>query len=263
MMIKITNFRARVYFLIALLLCGSAFADESKIAGLVARGDAEEKRGHTHAALKDFRAAEALDPKNVGILIRIAQQYADLVDVTKPSDAAKQCAQQSLDYAQRALALDAKSAKAHLAVAVGYGKLTDFVANKTKLEYSKIIKEETEKSLELDPTNDFAWSILGRWHAGMANVNGVLKVLANVVYGGVPTASNEDAERCLKKAAELAPRRILHRAELARLYKIMGQSDLAAKEWQTVLALPAVEADDEKEKASARIALKLPANPTS
>lgn len=259
MKIKIKNPRVRPHLFIAVLLCGSAFAEDPKVAALVKRGDAEEKQGRPEAALADFRAAEALDPKNVGILIRIAQQYADLVDLTKPQPAAQQCAQQSLDYAQRAVALDPKSAKAHLAVAVGYGKLTDFVSNKTKLEYSKLIKEATERSLALDPTNDFAWSILGRWHGGMANVNGVLKVLARVVYGGVPAASNEDAARCLSKAAELAPRRILHRAELARLYKIMGQSDLAAKEWQTVLALPAENSDDEKEKASARAALGLPA----
>lgn len=247
----------------AILLCAVALADEPKVPALLTRGDAAEKQGRTQAALEDFRAAEALDPKNVGILIRIAQQYADLVDVTKPPSAAQQCAQQSLDYARRAVVLDPKSAKAHLAVAVGYGKLTDFVSNKTKLEYSKVIKEETEKSLALDPTNDFAWSVLGRWHAGMANVNGVLKVLAKVVYGGVPAASNEDAARCLKKAAELAPRSILHRAELARLYQIMGRADLAAKEWQAVLALPAVDADDAKEKESARAALGLPANSTS
>ena len=246
---------------IALLLSLRAFADEPKVAALLRHGDAEEKQGHTKAALADFRAAEELDAKNVGVLLRIAKAYSDLVDVTKPPEAAEQLAQKSLDYAQRALDLDPKIAKAHLSRAIAYGKLTDFVGNKTKLEYSKIIKEETAKSIELDPTDDFAWYVLGRWHAGVANVSGVLKVLAKVVYGGMPAASNEDAAKCLKKAAELAPQRIMHRAELARIYKTMGKADLAAKEWQAILALPATDSDDEKEKTAAREALGLPAVP--
>ena len=221
---------------------------------------AEEKQGHTKAALADFRAAEELDAKDVGVILRISKQYSDLVEVTKPPEAAEQFARKSLEYAHRAVDLDPKLAKAHLSLAIAYGKLTDFVGNRTKLEYSKIIKEETAKSIEIDPTDDFAWYVLGRWNAGVANVSGVLKILATVVYGGMPAASNEDAAKCLKKAAELAPQRILHHAELARLYKTMGKPELAAKEWQTILTLPAVDSDDEKEKTAAREALGLPAN---
>ena len=248
----------RLLFFVALLFGFRTFAEEPKVAALLRHGDAEEKQGHTKAALADFRAAEELDAKNVGVLLRIAKAYSDLVEVTKPPEAAGQFAQKSLDYAQRALELDPKVAKAHLSRAIAYGKLTDFVGNKTKLEYSKIIKDETAKSIELDPTDDFAWYVLGRWHAGVANVSGVLRVLAKVVYGGMPAASNEEAAKCLKKAAELAPQRIMHHAELARLYKAMGKADLAAKEWQTILALPSADSDDEKEKTAAREALGLP-----
>lgn len=245
---------------IALLLSFRTFAEEPKIVALLRHGDAEEKQGRTRAALADFRAAEELDAKNVGVLLRLSKAYSDLVDVTKPPEAAEQLAHKALDYAQRALDLDSKIAKAHLSRAIAYGKLTDFVGNKTKLEYSKIIKEETAKSIELDPTDDFAWYVLGRWHAGVANVSGVLRVLAKVVYGGMPAASNEEAAKCLKKATELAPQRIMHHAELARLYKTMGKADLAAKEWQAILALPTTDSDDEKEKTAAREALGLPAN---
>jgi len=249
----------KLFLLLTLLIALPALAEDPKVAALVRQGDAEERQGQTKAALADFRAAEELDAKNVGVLLRISKQYSDLVDVTKPPEAAQQLARKALDYAERALELDPKVAKAHLSRAIAYGKLTDFVGNKTKLEYSKIIKEETANSIELDPTDDFAWYVLGRWHAGVANVGGVLKVLAKVVYGGMPAASNEDAVKCLKKASELAPQRIMHHAELARLYKTMGKGDLATKEWQVVLALLTADSDDEKEKTAAREALGLPA----
>ena len=258
--ITIKNSGMKPLFLIAVLFSLRALAEEPQVTALIRHGDAEERQGHTRAALADYRAAEALDAKNVGILLRIAKQYSDLVDVTKPPEVAERLAHKSLDYAQRALELDPKVAKAHLSLAVAYGKLTDFVGNKVKLEYSKVIKEETEKSIELDPTDDFAWYVLGRWHHGVANVGGMLKILAKVVYGGMPAASNEDAVKCLKRATELAPQRIMHHAELGRLYKAMGKADLAAKEWQAILAVPSTDADDEKEKAAARAALGLPAN---
>ncbi len=248
----------RPLLLIAVLFSFHAFAEEPQVTALIKRGDAAEKQGQTKAALSDFRAAEALDPKNVGILLRIAKQYSDLVDVTKSKEVAEQLARKSLDYSERALEVDPKVAKAHLSRAVAYGKLTDFVGNKTKLEYSKIIKEETAKSIELDPTDDFAWYVLGRWHHGVANVGGMLKILAKVVYGGMPAATNEDAAKCLKKAVEIAPQRIMHRAALARVYKAMNKADLAAKEWQAILLTPSTDAEDEKEKIAAREALDLP-----
>ena len=252
-------FAVKLLLLLTLLIGMPALAEDPKLTALVKQGDAEEHQGHTRAALGCFRAAEEVDAKNVGVLLRISKAYSDLVDVTKPPEAAEQLAHKALDYAQRALALDPKVAKAHLSRAIAYGKLTDFVGNKTKLEYSKIITDETAKSIELDPTDDFAWYVLGRWHAGVANVSGVLRVLAKVVYGGMPAASNEDAAKCLVRATELAPQRIMHRAELARLYKTMGKADLAAKEWQAILAVPSSDSDDEKEKCAARVALGLPA----
>lgn len=248
----------RTLILLVFLAVMPALAEDSRLLTLVKQGDAEERLGHTRAALRIFRLAEEIDPQNVGVLLRISKQYSDLIATTKPPAAAEQIALRALNYAQRAVEIDPKVAKAHLSVAVAYGKLTDFVGNKEKLEYSKFIKRETIKSIELDPTDDFAWHVLGRWHSGVANVSGVLKVMAKLVYGGMPVASNEEAVRCLKKAGELAPQRIIHRSELARVYQLMGKQDLAQKEWKVVLSLPALDKEDEKDQVEAREALDLP-----
>lgn len=248
----------RKLILLALLAATPALADDPRLNALVKQGDAEERAGHSRAALKFFREAETLDPKNVGVILRISKQYSDLIDSTKPQEAAEQVAKKAFDYAKRAVELDPKVAKAHLNLAIAYGKLTDFVGNKEKLEYSKVIKSETLKSIELDATDDFAWHVLGRWHSGVANVNGVLKVMAGLVYGGMPPASNEEAIKCLRKATELAPQRVTHRAELARAYQVMGKKDLADKEWKVVLTMKATDEEDEEDQAAARQALDLP-----
>ena len=242
--------------LIALLASLPAFAEDPQIVALVTKGDAAEARQDTRGALVSYREAEALDSQNVAILLRISKQYSDLIAQTKPPEAAQKTAERALEYAKRSVILDPANAKGHLNLAVCYGRLTDFVGNRTKLEYSKIIKTEAEKSLALDATDDFAWHVLGRWHAGVANVNGMLKTMAKFIYGGLPAASNEEAARCLKKATELAPQRLMHHAELARVHTAMGKTDLALQEWQNVLGIRAADHEDEDYQKEARTALE-------
>lgn len=239
-----------------LLFALQALAEDPRVTQLVKQGDVAEQHGNPRAALMALRAAETIDPQNVGVLLRMSKQYADLIPVTKPEENARRMAERALEYGARALAADPKNAKAHLNMAISYGHMTDFVGNKTKLEYSKIIRDETLKSIELDPTDDYAWHVLGRWHAGVANVSGVLKALASLVYGGLPKATNEEAAKYLKRATELAPQRIMHHAELARVYQLIGKGDLALQEWQNTLGIRAQDGEDEKYQQEARVALE-------
>lgn len=250
----------KAVLLLTLLTCIPAFAEDARVTALLVQGDTEEREHHTRAALSTFRAAEQIEPRNIGVLLRISKQYSDLIADTKPDAVAQSVAQKALDYAQRAVAIDPRSAKAHLSLAVSYGKLTDFVNNRAKVEYSRLVREETLRSIELDPSDDFAWHVLGRWHQGVANVSGVLKALAKVAYGGLPPASNEEAVRCMKRAIELAPQRLIHHSELARIYKTMRKPELAAREWQTILDLAVQDKGDEKDLAEARQELRLTSN---
>ena len=96
----------------------------------------------------------------------------------------------------------------------------------------------------------------GRWHSGVANVNGMLKMLATLVYGGMPKASNEEAVRCFKKAIEIAPQRIMHHGELAQVYKFMGKTDLEmCRSGRTLLGIRALDSDDENYQKEAHAAL--------
>lgn len=239
-----------------ILFAMQVLAEDPRVTSLVQKGDAADQQGNTRAALASFRAAESIEPQNVGVLLRISKQFNDLVETTKPEDNAKRMAELALNYGNRALELDHNNAKAHLNLAISYGHMTDFVGNKTKLEYSKVIYDETQKSIGLDPTDDFAWHVMGRWQAGVANINGMLKALCALVYGGMPKASNEEAVRCFKKALEIAPQRIMHHGELAHVYKQMGKNDLALQEWQNILGIRAQDSDDEKYQQEARAALE-------
>ncbi len=233
----------------------AANATDPAIADLLRQGDAEVSAGNLRGALTFFSEAEKKDPQDVDVLLRISQQYSDLVPAAKTPAEAQSLAETSLAYAKRARALAPQNAKAHLALAIAYGRLADFEDNKTKLVYSRNVEDEAKKSIALDPHDAYAFHVLGVWNYRVANLNTLLKLMARYIYGGMPPASNEEAVRDFQKAIALAPQRILHHEELARVYVAMGKHDLAHKEWKTILALPAANAEDEKVQSEAKTLL--------
>lgn len=242
--------------LICALPLAAARADNPAVAALLQKGDAAADKGDARAALATFEQADKLAPNDAGVLVRISEQTSDLIGETKNEKDAQALAQRSLDAAKRATALAPDNAKAHLALSIAYGRMTDFVSNKTKLEYSRFIKSEAERAIALDPREDYAYHVLGRWHYGVATLNPMLKMMARMVYGAMPDASIEESARLLKKAAELAPQRIIHHHELARAYVALGRRDLARKEWQTVLTLKPEDSEDRKDQREARAELE-------
>ncbi len=244
----------KTLLLVLLTLITSSFGEDPRLPELIAQGDAEDREHRPREALRALHQAEQLDPENAGILLRLSKQYSDLVDETK-GPTSEQMARRSLQYAERALKADAHSSKAHLSIAVSYGKLANFVGNREKVDYSKIVRDEVRKSLAIDPGDSFGWHVLGRWHVGVANVGPVLRALAKVAYGGLPPASNEEAVKSFRKAIELAPDQLVHRTELARVYQLMGKQELARTEWQAIVDSAGTSSDDVRERKVAETAL--------
>ena len=174
-----------------------------------------------------------------------------------PSKSAKLAlGQKALAYAQRAVTTDPQNATAHLALAICYGRLASLVDNKTKLSYSKLLKSHAEKSIALNPSDDYAYHVLGAWHYEMASLNPILLGLAKIIYGNLPPASYDDATRNFQKAIQLNPQRVAHHVELGRTYAALNQTALAKAELKKGLALPNSEKDDPGSKERANLTLR-------
>jgi tetratricopeptide (TPR) repeat protein len=131
-----------------------------------------------------------------------------------------------------------------------------FRGGKEKINLSKEIKAEADTAVALNPQADLAYHVLGRWHQNLANLGGVLRFFAKVLYGGAPPGSNEEAVAMFKKAIEINPNHIEHYLELARTYEFMDREDLMKEPLQKVLALPNVEEKDPTFKKEAEEMLK-------
>lgn len=241
--------------LTAFLFSSVAFAADD-FATLLAKGDQFDAQLKTKDALAAYQEAEKLEPNNAEVLHRIAKQLGESQNDLSDKAAKQAVGEKALDYAKRAVAADPKNAKAHLALAVCYGRQASYVDNKTKIGYSKLTKAEVEKSLQLDPKNDLAWHVMGAWQYELANLNSILRAIAGLIYGTVPSASNEEAVRCFKKALELNPKRVGNHVELGRTYLAMGKKEEAKAALQKGLSLPDTMRDDPMVKARARELLK-------
>jgi tetratricopeptide (TPR) repeat protein len=222
---------------------------------LIARGDAHDAAFRTQEALACYLPALEQRPNDAGLLVKIARQHAHRMNDLSDPAAKLAEGRKALDCAERAVRAEPGRGEAHLAVAICLGKLTPLLGTREKIEASRRLGEAAETAVRLDPRSDYAWHLLGRWHQALAGMSGLVRGVAQIVYGGLPPASNEEAVRCFQKAIALRPDRLIHPVELGRTYAQMGRRDEARAFLQKGLSLPPREKDDPETQARGRAAL--------
>lgn len=235
--------------LIWLAALGVALTAQAQSTGeLLRSGDALDAKHRNQEALVIYLKADALQPDDAEILRRIAKQYSEQVVSESRSPENKELARKALDYAKRAVKCNPDNADARLALAICYGKAAFLESARRRIEMSRLIRDEAEAALRLDPRSDYAWHVLGRWNYELANFNAALRFLAETVYGKLPDASNERAGECFEKAVAIQPGRVIHHVELGRTYAVLGRKQEARAELNKGLALPSREKDDSESK---------------
>jgi tetratricopeptide (TPR) repeat protein len=222
---------------------------------LLARAAAAGTNGAMTTALDLFSQAEALSVSNAPSLCVLTRQYCDLMYAPGAATWKPELARRALASALQAEQADPNNPTAHLCVAVTYAKNFDSAPLRTKVVYSRLIKQEAERAAALDPKQDVAYYLLGRWHHGVANMDPFSRAIVKIVYGGLPRASNAEAIRCFQTAIALHPERIVHHSGLGQVYADMGQSRLARAEWEKCRDLKPLDHDDEDARNDALLHL--------
>lgn len=238
-------------FAAALLLTSTAGGSQSAHAFIEA-GDAFDRKLEADEALECYLAAEKLDPANGALLARIARQYRHLMTDAPSRKEKLRLGGIALSYGQRAAALAPNDSEAQLSSAITYGKMLPFQGSKEQVNASPRIKKAADKALKLDPRNDLAWHVLGRWHQVLADVGGIKRAVGGRLYGKLPETTNEEAVKCFRRAIEINPQRLRHYIELGRTYAQMGQSADARRFLAQGLSMPDREKDDPEMKIRGR-----------
>lgn len=240
----------------AFLLYSAIPGQAETAAQFVAKGDAADRSFQPAVALQSYLPAEKMEPNDVDLLLRIARQYRHLMsDVRGDKDKLKY-GKLSVTYAKRAAALAPNDSDAQLSPAISYGKMLPLESKGEQLAMSSLIKAAADRAIKLNPRNDSAWHVLGRWHQGLANITGARRTIAETLYGTVPVGTNVDSVTCFKKAIAINPARLRHHVELGRTYAQMGNPADARKCLEKGLKMPNKEKDDYEVKALGKETLK-------
>ena len=241
----------------ALLLSGRLVSAAESADELMEKGKAFEQKFDAKDALPLYLEAEKLEPKNCQILVRIARQYRYLMTDASGKEEKLRLGNLAQNYSERAAAACPNDCDAQLAPAITLGKMLPYMPTKQQISSTPKIKASAEKALQINPDNDTAWHILGRWNRVLAEVSTAKRYVANMLFmGKLPKGSNEEAERDMKKALALNPKRLMHYIELGRIYAQMGRKDDARQYINKGLAMPNMEKDDPETKERGRETLQ-------
>jgi tetratricopeptide (TPR) repeat protein len=242
--------------LLAVLLTGTLACRAELANDLIKKGDAYAQKLQSAEALSCYLPAEKLDPRNGKLLAHIAREYRHLMTDASSKDDKLRLGGVAVAYSYRAASASPNDVEAQLAPAISLGKLLPLEGNKEQLEATRMIKDSADKALKVDPGYDLAWHVLGKWHQVLADVSMVKRTFGSMIYGKLPSSTNQEAVDCFEKAIQLNPHRMMHYVELGRTYAQMGRPDDAKRCISKGLAMPCTEKDDPEVKAKGKQTLE-------
>ncbi|MBT8419960.1 MAG: hypothetical protein KJO08_03770 [Gammaproteobacteria bacterium] len=244
----------RVFWVCLFFVLPMAVSQAISLDEWIELGNARKAEWDHQGALAAYQQVLAIDSAHYFALWNVADETTELAHALPDQEKHRKEALFAFanELCDRAIVIEPDGWEGHFYKAVALGRLALFRGGKEKINFSKVIKAEAEKAIELNPNADRAYHVLGRWHQEIANLNWILKRFAKIIYGGVPPGSNEMSMAMFQKAIEIAPNEIHHRLELARTYRFMGKKELMRASLERAIALPSVWERDDGFKEEAR-----------
>ena len=233
----------------------SRSAPDVDSATLLADAALAESRFDPATALVLYRRAATARPDDPLLLQKIARQLSDLSDDAPTAGEKQRLLTEALALSHRAVELAPDNAVNLLSVAICYGKLANIADTRTRIEYSRALRDYAQRALAADPSYAYAHHLLGRWHHEVATLGATKRFLVRLIYGALPPASKAEAIRHLQRAVELEPDSPSHRVELGFVLLADGQTAAAQRTLAEALAIPPKERHDTAALRRARTAL--------
>jgi tetratricopeptide (TPR) repeat protein len=207
-------------------------------------------------ALTHFQAALAEDSLSYEAAWRAAQAAIDIGKQTPDSE--KNASRDSLfamaeRYARIAVGANPNDAEGHFILSVAIGRASLTKGKRERVRRATEIRNEALKAIELKPTHDGAYHVLGRWNAEVMRLSGFTRFFARSFLGGAvfSQASWEHAVEFMTKAVELDPSIIQHHLDLAEIYIDRKRYSEARRELEAIAPLPLKDVLDPRYKENA------------
>ncbi len=209
----------------------TAAVEVDPVADLLIQAEVAHDANDYEATMKLLKEAEKLDGQNEEVLWKISRGYFDFAD-RKPNDFEykKQFIYDGRDYAERALAINDKSAGAHKWYAINHGQIGEAEGTEQKIKNSYGMRDHTMLAIKYDPSDAGNYHVMGRWHYALADLSWIERQIASIIYATPPEASFEEALEFFKKANELDKEDIRNMLYIGYCYEKLDD-DKSAADW--------------------------------
>ena len=196
------------------------------------------------------------DPENYEALWRLSRLYVSYGMAAKKTAEKMKKWKEAEKYALKAVEINPDGAQGHLFVAVAAGKMAVNSPASKKIKASWKVKEEAEKAMELDPTQQKAYLVLGAWHRNVATASSLERHFAKMFFEELPEGSLEKSLELLLKSVSLGGTDVKNYYELALTYEAMGDYESAKQEYDKALATRPLYPEDGETKARIKKTLR-------
>ncbi len=203
-------------------------------------------------ARQQYMAVLVIQPDNLEALIWCSDLSSRIGNRQTDNGKQKDLYAAAESYAEKALKVDTTSSDANLVMAIALGRVALTESAKKKVAHVRDIRNYCDRAIQLNHNNYRAWHVLGKWNYEVANLNGMERAAAKVLFGGLPDGSVKEAIRCYEKCRALNPNFLLNYLELAKAYKDDDQNEKSLATLQTLVRLPVQSEDDPGIKAEGR-----------
>jgi len=233
--------------LFAVLLTAPAAAQS--VPDLVTRGVAAFDARNPAAALKDYQAALAIDSTSYEANWRASIAAVDIGKQTPDSipDPARDSLYRLAErYATRAVAANPDGADGYFALANAIGRTSLTLGKKARVQRATEIRTAALRAIELNPRQDGAFHVMGRWNAEIMRLSSFERFFAKSFLGGAVfnQASWDNAVAYMQRAIAIRPEFIYHHYDLALIYIDTKQWSLARQQLELIPALPLIDVMD-------------------
>jgi tetratricopeptide (TPR) repeat protein len=211
-------------FIISTISISLAFSQDLS---LLEEARSLERQFKNEEAIKKYMDALKSNPGDPKILLRITELYCMMGNEADKDESKIQLYQLAITYADKLWMLDSTTADAHYAKALVLGRQITYSSVKEKAFFTKKIKEEADKAIKTDPGHVKALYTLAKWNDEVASLNPAAKAALKMFFGGLPSASIEEAIRLYQEVRKMSPAFILNNYDLALALKKTGKSDQA------------------------------------
>ncbi len=224
----------------------------------IAKGDAAYTTRNASEAIAAYEKAIALDPNNYEALWRDSRSQVDLASAEPDGDKRTAMYTSAQAHAAHAVEVNPNGADGHFVLAESLGRMALTLGARDKVKYAGRVRDQALACLKVEPTHAGCLHVMGVWNAEVMRLSGFTRMIAKNFLGGdvFGEASWANARRYLEEAVTNDPRRIVHRLDLAKVYRDMGLKSAARTEFEAVVSGELIDYNDPTYKAEAAAALK-------